>query len=126
MKRTWKVALAVVVVSSLALVAGAAVYFAPTINDKCPIKGDDVTDKTTDVKIKLCSDACKAKFDKDQGSFLAKITKIPNVTCPVDAKPCKDVESTVVVGLCCGNCKGTFDMEIGKYWSKVKPAKAKK
>jgi YHS domain-containing protein len=127
MKRTWKAVLAVVVAATLGLVAYAASSAADAVNGKCPIKGDDVAaDKTSEVKIKFCSAACQMKFEKDPGSFISKIDKVPNTKCPVDAKAPKDFEGTLTVAFCCGNCKGTFDADPSKYISKVKPKKAGK
>jgi len=125
MKRTGLAVLAVVVAATLGVAAYAGA-FADAVNDKCPLKGEDVAaDKTSEVAVKFCSAACKEKFDKDAGSFLAKITVLPNTKCPVDAKPVKDVEGAFTVAFCCGNCKGTFDADPAKNLSKVKPKKKK-
>jgi YHS domain-containing protein len=126
MKRMGKAVLAVGLAATFGLVTYAATAAAGPVNDKCPLKGDAVSaDKTSDVTVKLCSAACKEKFDKDPGSFLSKIDKVPNTKCPVDGKAPKDVEGTLTVGFCCGNCKGTFDADPSKYISKVKLAKKK-
>lgn len=127
MKRMWKAALAVAVAATLGVVAYAASSAAGAVNNKCPIKGDDVAaDKTSDVTIKFCSAACQMKFDKDPGSYISKIDKVPNTKCPVDGKAPKDVEGTLTVAFCCGNCKGTFDANPSKYISKIKPTPVKK
>lgn len=126
MKRMRMAVLAAVVASPLCLVASEATFKKDAVNDKCPMKGDDVAaDKTTDITVKFCSDACKAKFEKDPGAFLAKIDKVPNTKCPVDAKAPKEIEGTLTVAFCCGNCKGTFDADQSKNISKVKPKKKK-
>ncbi len=127
MKRTGMAVLAVVAAATLGLVSYAATFAPDAVNDKCPIKGDDVAaDKTSEVHLKFCSDACKMKFEKDPASFLSKIDKVPNTKCPVDAKAPKDIEGTLTVAFCCGNCKGTFDADQSKNISKVKAKKAKK
>jgi hypothetical protein len=106
MKRMWKAVLAVVVAATLGLVAYAASSAADAVNGKCPIKGGDVAaDKTSEVKIKFCSAACQMKFEKDPGSFISKIDKVPNTKCPVDAKAPKDFEGTLTVAFCCATAK---------------------
>ena len=127
MKRTVKAVLAVVVAATLGLVAYAAAFRGDAVNDKCPIKGDDVAGNAlSEVKVKFCSAACQMKFEKDPGPYVSKIDKVPNTKCPVDAKPPKDAEGTLTVAFCCNNCKGTFDADPSKCISKVKPKKAKK
>jgi YHS domain-containing protein len=125
MKRMWKAVLVGAVAATFGVVAYAATTAADAVNDKCPIKGDKVSDKTSDVTVKFCSDACKTKFEKDPGPFLGKIDKVPNTRCPVDGKAVKDVEGSLTVAFCCGNCKGTFDADPNKYISKVKAKKGK-
>ncbi|HXX94646.1 MAG TPA: hypothetical protein VEN81_13515 [Planctomycetota bacterium] len=121
MKKAWKAFLVVAVAATFGVVAYAATVAADAVNDKCPLKGDKVAaDKTSDVTVKLCSAACKEKFDKNPAMYLKGIDKVPNTKCPVDGKAPKDSESTLTVAFCCGNCKGTFDADPSKYISKVK------
>src|SRR6185295_14934578 len=113
MERKFKTVLAMGLALAFGVVALAATAAKGPVNDKCPLKGEDVSaDKTADVAVKVCSAACKEKFEKDPGAFLAKLTKYPNTTCPVDAKAVKDMEATLTVAFCCGNCQGTFTADI--------------
>jgi YHS domain-containing protein/uncharacterized membrane protein len=103
------------------------------VNQKCPISGKPVDASKTVVHegklIAFCCDDCRAKFQQDPKTFLAKLdpsetpSKLINDKCPVSGKPV-DASKTAVyegklVAFCCDDCKAKFQQDPKPFVSKL-------
>lgn len=119
--KKWTLLASLVVLTALMGLTHASETQKVLFNDKCPISGSEVdASKTSDYKVEFCCKNCKAKFDKDPASHLAKAAEAEPGTCIFNGKAAK-TSSTLTIGFCCGNCKGKFDKDPNKLITKVKP-----
>jgi YHS domain-containing protein len=111
----------------LALFTAASIAKADPVNKDCPVSGKAADKSKTSEYAKtvaFCCEKCKAKFDADPKSFVAKVASYDakDAKCPVSGKKVDEKvtsEYKATVGFCCAKCKGKFDAAPDKFIEKA-------
>ncbi len=126
MKKLFAGLMAVVVVAGLSMFSVAEEAKSKAINDKCPLSGQAVSEKSTvDVTVEFCCNNCKGKFDKDPVAFLDKVAKGEKGKCIMNGRDASKT-STLTLAFCCNNCKGKAEKDPKAAVAKLDEANKKK